>query len=347
MSEWLALLVAVALLAANAFFVGAEFALVSARRTAIEPRAEAGSRSARITLAAMENVSMMMAGAQLGITLCSLGLGAVAEPAVAHLIEAPLDFFGAPEGVLHPVGFAIALALVVVLHVVVGEMVPKNLALAGPDRAALLLAPPLALLVRMFRPAVAAFNGIANLSLRAVGVTPRAEVTSAFSRDEVAGLVEESRREGFLDEDRHELLTGALQLDERDVSRVLIPRERLVTLRQTVTPHEVEEVAARTGFSRFPVSGFGGDLIGYLHLIDALETDPARRDAPIHPKWIRPLPHIVVGDSLRSVLATMQSSGAHLARVVDHTGRVLGVVALEDVLEELVGEIRDEAVARR
>lgn len=341
MSDSAAVALAVFLLVANAFFVGAEFALISARRATIEPRVDAGSRAARITLGAMEDVSRMMAGAQLGITICSLGLGAIGEPAVAHLIEKPMEAAGVPEGLLHPIAFAIALSIVVFLHVVIGEMVPKNLSLAAPDRWALLLAPPLVVVVRILRPAIAALNGIANLSLRAVRVQPKDEVTSAFTRDEVAGLLEESRREGLLDADEHDLLTGALHFDRRDVRRVLLPRERIATVARGATVAEVEESVARTGFSRFPVADPDGEYVGYLHLKDVLELDADRRQRPVHPKWIRPLPHVAADDSLRTALSSMQASGAHLARVLEPSGQVLGVVTLEDVLEELVGEIRD------
>ncbi len=154
MSTGSAIALALVLLGANAFFVGAEFALVSARRTTIEPRAQAGSRAAKITLRAIENVSLMMAAAQLGITICSLGLGYLGEPAIAHLIEKPLATVGVSDALLHPIAFAIALSIVTFLHVVLGEMVPKNLALAGPDRAALVLGPPLAFVVRVMRPAL-------------------------------------------------------------------------------------------------------------------------------------------------------------------------------------------------
>lgn len=342
MSDTAAIALAVFLLAANAFFVGAEFALISARRATIEPRAEGGSRAAKVTLAAMENVSLMMAGAQLGITICSLGLGAIGEPAVAHLIEKPMDALGVPEAFLHPIAFAIALSVVVFLHVVIGEMVPKNLALAAPDRWALVLAPLLTFVVRVLRPALWVLNGIANLSLRAVRVQPKDEVTSAFSRDEVAGLVDESRREGLLDDEEHDLLSGALDFDRRDVGRVLLPLERIATIPRGATAAEVEQIAGRTGFSRFPVVDDGGEYVGYLHLKDALELDEAKRSRPLHAKWVRPLPHVRRDDSLRAALATMQRSGAHLARVVGSDGTLSGVVALEDVLEELVGEIRDE-----
>jgi CBS domain containing-hemolysin-like protein len=342
MSSGLAIAISVVLLALNAFFVGAEFALVSARRSAIEPRARAGGRAARATLRAMERVSLMMASAQLGITICTVGLGFLGEPAVAHLVDDPFAAIGVPDSLVHPIAFVIALSLVGYLHVVLGEMVPKNIALAGPDRVVLLLAPPLAAIERVLHPAIAALNWVANVSLRLVGVQAKDEVTSTFTRDEVAGLVEESRREGLLDAHEGRLLVGALKFEEREAGAVLLPREGLQTVPLTITPQELEQVAARTGYSRFPVRD-GDDLIGYVHLKDVLETQDVHRTRPIARGWIRPLPTVGVGDRLRAALASMQRSRAHLARVVDGEGRLLGVVALEDVLEELVGEIRDEA----
>jgi CBS domain containing-hemolysin-like protein len=338
-----AIALAAVLLAANAFFVGAEFALISARRSVVEPRADEGHRLARVTLGAMERVSLMLACAQLGITICSLGLGYLGEPAIAHLLEGPFGDLGVPDELVHPIAFAIALAVVSCLHVVLGEMVPKNIALAGPERAALVLAPILLVLARVLHPVIAALNWIANVALRAVGVTPKDEVTSAFTRDEVAALVEQSRREGLLDQDEGRLLVGALTFEERDARAVLLPLDRLVTVEHDVTPAELEQVAARTGYSRFPVCRDGA-LVGYLHLKDALEFEDRHRNRPIAPAWIRRLPTVSIDDRLRAILATMQRSGSHMARV-ESAGEVVGVVALEDVLEELVGEIRDEATA--
>ncbi len=340
MSIWLAITISLILLGLNAFFVGAEFALISARRSVIEPKAEEGGRMAAITLRSMENVSLMMAAAQLGITLCTLGLGALAKPAVANAVEGPLDAIGAPQALVYPLAFAIALFIVASLHVVLGEMVPKNIALARPDRSALALAPSLGVVVIVLYPAIASLNWIANAILRLLGVEPRNEVASAFTRDEVAGLVEESRREGFLDSHESKLLTGALGFEERTASSVLLPLETIETVPVTVTPAEVEAVAVRTGFSRFPVSR-QGEMIGYLHLKDALEFKDRHRNRPIAESWIRPLPTVGGDELLRSVLETMQGSGAHLAKVADPGGRTTGVVALEDVLEELIGEVRD------
>ena len=345
MSDTAAVLFAVFLLAANAFFVGSEFALISARRTQIEPRAAAGSRMARTTLRAMENVSLVMAGAQLGITLASLGLGAIGEPAVAHLLEPVFHRLGMPDDLLHPVSFVIAMSVVVYLHVVLGEMVPKNIALAGPERSALVLGPPMMVVVTILKPVVVLLNLVANGVLRLMRVEPRDEVASAFTREEVAALVDESRGEGLLPDDEYERLSGALGFTERDVTSVLMPVETLTTVARGSTVAEVEQVCAETGFSRFPVAGSDGELLGYLHIKDVLETDATRRDRVVDDKWIRPFATVRRYDVLHDALATLQRRGSHMGRVVDDEGTVLGLVTLEDVLEELVGEIRDAAHA--
>lgn len=343
MSFEVGLLIALTMLLGNAFFVGAEFALISARRSSIELLAAGGSRGAKTTLEAMEHVSLMLAGAQLGVTLCSLILGAVGEPLIAHLLEGPFHALGMPEALLHPVSFISALVVMVYLHVVVGEMVPKNLALAQPDRAALVLIPLLAAIVRAIHPAVRALNGIANLCLRLVGVKPKGEIASTFTRDEVAGFVEESRREGLLSKDEGSLLSGALRFDDRTVRSVLLPLDGLAIASNKVTPAEIEALTARTGFSRFPVHDARGKLGGYLHLKDILEIDEDMRDTPIPKRDIRPLAVVTARASLRTALTAMQQSGAHLAQVTGNRGVVLGVITLEDVLKELVGEIHDDS----
>lgn len=342
MSTELALFYALLLILGNAFFVGAEFGLVSARRSSIELRARNGSRAARITLGAMEHISLMLAGAQLGVTLCSVALGAVGEPAIAHLLTGPFEHFGMPEYLLHPVSLGLALAIMVYFHVVIGEMVPKNLALANPDRAALLLTPPLVLIVRLLRPAVGTLNYLANLCLKLIGVEPRGEVASTFSTDEVAGFVEESRREGLISEDEEHLLSGALRFEERSIKGVLLPLDQVIVATTKATPASIEQLAVDTGYSRFPVKNSQGQFVGYVHLKDALAAEGAKREAVIPVKELRPLSVVKTNQSLHEVLAVMQRSGAHLAQVFNLKGQIVGIVALEDVLEELVGEIRDE-----
>lgn len=340
MSDSTAILVALLLLALNAFFVGAEFALISARRTRMEPLVAQGARGARTALRAMENVSLVMAGAQLGITACSLGLGAVGEPAVAHLIEPGLHALGLPDQLLHPIAFTIALSLVVGLHVVLGEMVPKNLALAGPERAALVLGPPMMLVVLLLKPVVVVLNAIANAILRVFRIEPRDEVASSYTRTEVSAMLDESRDEGALGDTEYDRLAGALGFTERTVEAVLLPLEDLVTLPQDAPLADIETACAETGFSRFPVRAADGDLIGYIHVKDVLETDPEDDDR-LEGKRVRSFATVRPGHRLHEAFAVLRRRGAHLGRVVDDEGQVLGLVALEDVLEELVGEIRD------
>ncbi|GAB3767314.1 CBS domain containing-hemolysin-like protein [Nocardioides ginsengisegetis] len=343
MSSGGAIVVAILLLLGNAFFVAAEFALVSARRTQIEPRAEAGNRFARTTLRAMENISLVIGVNQLGITVCSLVLGAVGEPAVSHLLEPVLHAAHVPEGFLHPVAFTGALAIVVYLHVVMGEMIPKNIALAGPDRAALVLGTPIWAIVTVLRPVIIVINAIAAAFLRLVGVRLMDEVSSTYTREEVAAMVEESRGEGLLEADEYDRLAGALGFTEKNVTSVLMPPDTLTTVARGASGADVEAICAATGFSRFPVAGDGGELLGYLHIKDVLEPDEERRERPLDDKWIRPFAPVTSDDTLHEALETLQRRGAHMARVVDAEGTTIGLATLEDVIEELVGEIRDAA----
>lgn len=295
-----------------------------------------------MALRGMDNVSLMMAGAQLGITMCSLGLGAVGEPAVAHLLEPLFEAVGVPDTLLHPVALIVALGIVVTLHMVVGEMVPKNIALAGPRRSAMLFGPALYAIVTVFKPIIAVLNGIANVSLRALQVRPQDEVTSAFTAEEVAAFVSESRREGLLDETEHELLTGALSFEEGRVRNVILSADDLVAVQPDATVADLEATCAETGYSRFPVHAHDADFVGYVHVKDLLGVDEEHRDQPIQDSRIRPFATVAVDQSLRDALAVMQARNAHMARVRDpHTGTFEGVVTLEDVLEELVGQMVD------
>jgi CBS domain containing-hemolysin-like protein len=333
----------IVLLLGNAFFVGAEFALVSARRTKVEPRAREGSRMAKTTLRAMEDLTSMIAAAQFGITVCSLGLGAVAEPAFAAVLEPIFEDLHLAESWLHPAAFTLGMTVVVYLHVVLGEMVPKNLALAGPERAAILFGPPMVALVTLLKPVVTALNAAADAGVRLLRIEPRSEVSSTFTHEEVEALVDESHAEGLLEESEYERISGALEFTSRTVSDVLLPIDTLQTVTRSARTTEVEAVCAETGYSRFPVVGDDGELTGYLHIKDVLQPDPHGRAQVIDPTWIRPFADVHETDTLVQTLQTVQSQGAHMARVVDDDGQVLGVATLEDVIEELVGEIRDAA----
>jgi CBS domain containing-hemolysin-like protein len=292
----------------------------------------------------MEDVTSMVAGIQLGVTLCSVLLGAVAEPSISHLLEPVLHALHTPDALLHPISFAVALGLVAFLHVVLGEMVPKNITLAGPERAVLVLAPAMYALVSVLRPLIAVLDAIARGTLRLLRVEPRAEVESTYTLEQVAVLVEESHGEGLLEAGEYDRLAGALGFTEKTVAAVVLPVSQLTTVARGASGAEVEALCAATGFSRFPVAdGADGGLIGYLHIKDALEPDVERRERPIEDKWIRPFAAVHPDDALHDALETLQRKGAHMARVVDATGATIGVATLEDVIEELVGEIRDAA----
>jgi CBS domain containing-hemolysin-like protein len=237
----------------------------------------------------------------------------------------------------------VGLAIVVYLHVVMGEMIPKNLALAGPDRAALALGTPIWFIVKLLRPVIVVINAVAAAVLRLAGAQLMNEVSSTYTREEVAALVEESRGEGLLEAEEYDRLAGALGFTEKSVASVLMPSDTLTTLERGASAADVEALCAATGFSRFPVEGADGELLGYLHIKDVLEPDETRRGRPIDDKWIRPFATVTLDDSLHDTLETLQRRGAHMARVVDAQGATQGLATLEDVIEELVGEIRDAA----
>jgi len=329
------------LLAVNAFFVGAEFAVISARRSQIEPKAEAGSRSAKTALWAMEHATLMLATCQLGITVASLLILNVSEPAIHHLLEIPLHLTGLPHEVISTIAFVITLLLVSFLHVVLGEMVPKNLSFSLPDRAVLLLAPPLVFIATVFRPIIVALNAIANGVLRLFGITPKNEANSVFTLDEVATIVAQSTREGVLF-DTSGTLNAAFEFSEKKVQDVAIGLAALVTLPEDATPADVERAVAQRGFSRYILVNDEGEPTGYLHLKDVIDLDDEDEfDEPVPPKRIRQLISIFRGTDLEDALATMRRSGVHVARAFDENGATRGVLFLEDIIEELVGEVQD------
>lgn len=339
------LLLAFALIAANGFFVGAEFAVLAARRSRLEPLLRT-SRRARTALRAIEQLPLMISACQFGITLASLGLGALAEPAVASLLTRPLAALHVPHGVVHPLALGIALTLVSCLHMLLGEMVPKNLALTGPERAAIMLTPALMVFVRIFRPIIIGLTAVATSVLKLLGIKPVSEVGDVIDRDSVAALIGESRDEGLLHANQHELLSGALAFEETKAEVVGMPLEALVTLEPDVTPADIEQLVTATGYSRFPVRAAdhrstGANLIGYIHLADVLETDPTARNRPVDRRCIRPLADIPTSATLQTALATLRRSGSHLARLIDENGQTRGLIALEDILEHLVGEVAD------
>ena len=346
MSEYLpGIIWLVVLLVVNAFFVGAEFAVISARRSQIEPKAEAGNKAAKTTLWAMENATLMLATSQLGITVCSLVILNVSEPAIHHLIEIPLGLTALSGEAIGVIGFIVALLLVTFLHVVIGEMVPKNLAFSVPDRAALLLAPPLVFVSKVFRPVISTLNWLANLILLAFRVQPKDEATSTYTLDEVADIVEQSTREGVLN-DASGALTNAFEFTTKKVADVQVPIADMVLLPPTSTPADIQKAVAVHGYSRYILTDDASEPTGYLHLKDVMDlTDPVAFKIPVPAKRIRRLTSVLASSDLEDALAAMRRAGSHVARTVDADGSTTGVLFLEDIIEELVGKIEDATCA--
>ena len=336
----LALLAAVALLGANAFFVGAEFALISARKDRLEAMADDGSAGARRVLGASHDLARMLAASQLGITIASLLLGRLGEPAVAHLLDVPLAAVGIPRGLAYPIAFALSLMIVVVAHMLLGEMVPKNISIAGPERAAILLVPPFLVWTAIAKPFIDLFNHLANGCLRLLGVTPKDELETAFTSGELSEMIDDSRREGLLDDEESSRIARTLTSAESTVADVVVRLDDLVSLPATPTVDAVTDAVERTGYSRFPIRGAQGRITGYLHVKDVLDLADAG-SAAIPPQRVRSLPAVPITARLDEALATLRGARAHLARAVDMRGTTVGVVTMEDVTEAFVGTVRD------
>jgi CBS domain containing-hemolysin-like protein len=345
MADVLGVLLTILLLLANAFFVGAEFALISARRDRLEALAEQGKRSAVTVIRAGQNLSVMLAGAQLGITVCSIVLGRIGEPAVAHLLEKPFDLLQVPDALLHTVSFVVAITIVVVLHVLLGEMVPKNIAIAGPEAAAMLLVPPYLVWVRATRPVIAFYDWCAHTTLRALRVKVRTELENTVSVVELSDMIAESRSEGLLDPEEHMRLSRALQIRNRVVADVAVPLSEVRVV--SVSPGgdgpsvgAIQQALVETGYSRFPVVGPGNRFVGYVHIKDVLPLvgDP---DAIVEGATVRPLPRVPDAMPLPDALSRLRRNNAHLALATGTDGGIVAIVALEDLVEDLVGTVRD------
>lgn len=340
-----AVLLALLLIGANAFFVGAEFALISARRDRLEALAEQGKATAVTVIRAGEQLPAMLTGAQLGVTVSSILLGRVGEPAVVKLLQLSFGLSGVPPALLHTLSLAVALAIVVALHVLLGEMVPKNIALAGPERTAMLLVPLYLVYVRLARPFIAFYNNCANAILRLVGVQPKDELDIAVSTAELSEMIAESLSEGLLDHEEHTRLTRALRIRTRLVADVAVPLVNIRAVQVSAvgsgpTIGGVEQALAQTGYSRFPVVDRGGRFIGYLHIKDVL-TLGDNPQTVIDLAVVRPLPRVPQSLPLADALSRMRRINSHLALVTADNGSVVGMVALEDVVEDLVGTMRD------
>jgi CBS domain containing-hemolysin-like protein len=334
------LLVVVLLLLGNAFFVAGEFALIASRRTVLEPLA-ATSQMARLALRAMEQIPLMIAGSQLGVTVCSLGLGALAEPALAQLLATGLGDVRLPRSAAHAVGFVVALIVVVFAHTVFGEMVPKNLTLVGPERAVIFLGPPMLWFCTATRPLLVFMRWASRQVLRIWRIEATDAVKTVYTAEELAGLVAQARTEGLLDQEEHARITGALALHQRTVVDAMRPWSAVTTVADDVTPVELERLATSTGLSRFPVIARDSRRVrGFVHVKDVLPIAGSARREPIDPGLFRPLPVTPPERRLAEALLAMRRDRRHILLVSD--GRVpLGLLTLYDVLRALVGGQRD------
>ncbi|MFI9558972.1 hemolysin family protein [Nonomuraea endophytica] len=328
------IIVSLALLAFNALFVAAEFAFVSAKRHRLEEVATGGNRmvrfAAKSAVGGSRQLSLMLAGAQLGITLCTLGLGQVTEPAIEHYLEPVFATIGVPESLRMPIALTIALALVTFLHMVIGEMAPKSWALTHPERAALLLTVPFRAFTSLMKPLLWSLNGVTNLILRLFGVEARDELATTRTPHQLAMLVGESARMGLLDREEHDLLTRALRLQAEGIERLMVPIAEAVCVPPEAAASQIKEVAARTGHLRLLV-GSDTNVQGVLHARDTL----LRTDATAA-TLARPLPRLACVTQVPEAVTALQEARAHLGLVTSADGSVIGLVSLTDLLGELL-----------
>jgi CBS domain containing-hemolysin-like protein len=340
MSTTWAVIVSVLLLAGNGFFVAAEFALVASKRYRLEHAAAGGSRAARAALDGSRELSLMLAGAQLGITLCSLGLGALAEPAIEHLLSPLLHALGLPDVPSHIIAFLVALIIVTFLHLVLGEMMPKSWAITDPERSATLLALPFRAFTRIVRPGLSVLNGLANLALRTVGVHAPDQLAQAHGPQEMNILLERSEAEGLIGAEQTALLTSMLRLQEKTVGDLLIPDDRLVTVAPDASAAEIEEASRRSGRSRLAIIGTDGRIAGVVHVREAVRAATAGREVSAAELMDRPFV-LTATVPVADAVTLMRAGRAQLA-MVTRDGRRVGFVALEDLLEQVIGEFDDE-----
>ncbi|QMU76110.1 HlyC/CorC family transporter [Streptacidiphilus sp. PB12-B1b] len=341
-TAWVLLGVAVLLILANGLFVAAEFSLVTVERGAVERAAGGGDRRAGRVLAALRTLSFELSGAQLGITVTSLLVGMLANPAVARLLGPPLTAAGLPGGAVHPVAVVLGLLLATVLQMVVGELVPKNWAISRPLQVARAVAGPQRVFSTVCRPLIVLLNGLANAIVRALGMEPADELASARSAEELVALARHSASEGALEEDTADLFVRTLGLGELTAESVMTPRVDVSALHESATAADVLNLTRATGLSRFPVYRDGIDeVIGVVTLKDALAVPVDRRPAVLVDALAAPpllVPETLPAERLLELLRRAQP----MAVVVDEYGGTAGVATLEDIIEEMVGEVLDE-----
>lgn len=342
-------LVIIVLVLVNGFFVAAEFAIIGVRPSRVEQKVEEGDIRARAVMAVLDSPAEQdryIATAQVGITIASLGLGMYGEPQIAHFIEPYMArLFGADihEAWVHTVGTIIALSLLTYLHVVVGEMVPKSLALASSYDMAVALARPMRWVEWFFRIPVRMLNGIGSLLLRLLRVPPAHGHARLHSPEEIELIVAESAEGGMLNEDEHEMILNIFDFSERQVGQVMMPRPRVEAIPHDIEPADLLRLVTESQHSRFPV--YEGDLdhvIGILHIKDLVRQQLATKGRFDIRLILRPAPAVPEDQGVGKLLAAFKRQHIHMAIVIDEFGGVAGIVTLEDLVEEVVGEVRDE-----
>ncbi|MFF5263542.1 hemolysin family protein [Actinomadura viridis] len=327
------LLITVLLLVGNGFFVASEFALVAVNRPQLERAAARGSRPAAAAAAGTRELSLMLAGAQFGITMCSLGLAIVTEPAFEHFLEPPLHALGVPEAGSKAIALATALAVVTFLHMVIGEMAPKSWAITHPERSALILALPFRAFAKVSRPVLAALNAITNGLLRLIGITPRDELDDHTDPQRLGHLLGESRRLGLIGRHDHELLRRAISAREVTVGHLVVPATAVTTIDADATVARIRRTATDSGHSRLLVRDASGDVAGIVHVRAAItEPDGERRAAEL----AHPAPVLTAGTTVLDAVTRLRRDRAQLAVVNDAQGALSGIVTLDDLLAEIL-----------
>nr|WP_207114181.1 MULTISPECIES: hemolysin family protein [unclassified Frigoribacterium] len=324
-------------------FVASEFSLVNLDRSDLEARQSRGEKGLAPTIGALRITSTHLSSAQLGITLTTLLTGYTMEPAISRLLSPPLTAVGVPEGVVAVGAPIVSIVVATLLSMIIGELVPKNFALALPLKTAKLVIPFQVLFTTVFKPAVALLNNTANAVLRAMGIEPKEELSGARTAEELSSLVRRSATEGSLDRDTATLLARTLVFSDHTASDVMTPRPRLSTVARGDSAETVLELARRTGYSRFPVTDDGiDDVVGLVHVKQAVSVPREKRaDVPVS-ALLTDAVRVPETMTLDNLLGEVRGRGYQMAVVVDEYGGTAGVVTLEDLIEELVGEVSDE-----
>jgi CBS domain containing-hemolysin-like protein len=343
MTEWLLLLLSVSLMVGCGVFVAAEFSFVTVDRATVERGAEAGDRRAKGTLAALRTLSTQLSGAQLGITITNLVIGFLAEPALGTLLRGPFENLGLDGGSARATAYALALVVSTVVTMLVGELIPKNIALALPRATAAVTQLPQRAFTRAMAWPIRALNGLANAILRMLGVEPQEELRSARSPVELRSLVLRSAARGDIDDETAELVARSIAFGDRTAADVRTPRVHVHFLEGRDTAQDVIEAARQTGHSRFPVIGrTPDDVLGIVHVKQAVGIEPERRRSVRLTEISDPATTVPDSIELDPLLTLLRDQGMQMAVVVDEYGGTDGVVTLEDLVEEIVGDIADE-----